>query len=277
MYLTYSEKRHGFTLIELLVVIAIMAAVAALTFGAAQRVISAQKYSATETTIRKLNRLLIQATKRVVDDARDEAIPDWVRKEAGNNPDRARVLWVKYRVKQEFPENFSEALNPVPLGPDPAYQTYLTGVSITNSADESSACLLMALTAKNRRGGEANADLLNSIESFIVDANGVKAVFDAWGNPLYFFRWPYGNDDLDRSYTATGPSRDPLDPTGSLQAPNWNRNAFTGRCHPIVNRYFVPVIVSAGPDGKLGLAPGSMAVTDPIAAADNLYSYQLLE
>ena len=44
---------------------------------------------------------------------------------AGNDPNRARVIWVKLRLKQTFPDTFNEALNPVPMPPLPYYQSVL--------------------------------------------------------------------------------------------------------------------------------------------------------
>ena len=47
---------------------------------------------------------------------------------------RARVMYVKFRLKQEFPTTFAEALNPYPLPPKPTYVAYLNKLGITGSS-----------------------------------------------------------------------------------------------------------------------------------------------
>ena len=79
---------------------------------------------------------------------------------------------------------------------------------------------------------------------------------------------------------------DPLDPEGLLLNPQWYASAgraqFESLCHPIspdggqTAWYIIPVIVSAGPDGVLGLDPTSMAVTAAANTPDNIYSYQVM-
>src|SRR5262249_25384716 len=71
-----------------------------------------QRSSNTESTIRTVNKLLERQWKAVVDQADKELIPDKVMLMAGGHPQRARVIWKKLRLRQEFPMNFSEALFP---------------------------------------------------------------------------------------------------------------------------------------------------------------------
>jgi prepilin-type N-terminal cleavage/methylation domain-containing protein len=107
----------------------------------------------------------------------------------------------------------------------------------------------------------------------------VKGLIDDWGTPLYFCRWPaYSyvsnpNGIPNSRVTApqVGDKNDSDDPSGLLEATNWqmsgpasfsvNANTFMTWCHPLVMhpsgeaqtyRIF-PLIVSAGPDKKLGL------------------------
>src|SRR5207302_5135067 len=48
----------------------------------------------------------------VIDQANKESIPDGVLLMAGGNAPRARVIWIKLRLKQEFPMNYAEARTP---------------------------------------------------------------------------------------------------------------------------------------------------------------------
>ena len=72
---------------------------------------------------------------------------------AGNDRLRAKVIWTKLRLKQAFPNNFNEALNPAPLKPLPYYVNALGALGFTAANTgaanpqnfESSACLLLAL------------------------------------------------------------------------------------------------------------------------------------
>ena len=43
---------------------------------------------------------------------------------ADGDPNTARVIWVKLRLKQTFPNNFFEALNPAPMPPLGLYQNH---------------------------------------------------------------------------------------------------------------------------------------------------------
>src|SRR5438105_3266921 len=103
------DFRPGFTLVELLVVVAIIGVLAALTASATVGVLSSQKQSNTSLTIQTLMGVLDQQWQAVIDQANKEAIPDGVLLMAGSNAPRARVIWIKLRLKQEFPMSYAEA------------------------------------------------------------------------------------------------------------------------------------------------------------------------
>src|SRR5207249_3350986 len=120
-----------------------------------------------------------------------EAIPDSVRTMAGGNDLRARVIWKKLRLKQEFPTTFAEAQAPWQAS-NPAFNLVpntdlqpMYGQSLQSAAPgagESSACLLLALQ-KGRGGVRLNPDDLPN--TALTDTNGdnLKEIVDAWGNP----------------------------------------------------------------------------------------------
>jgi prepilin-type N-terminal cleavage/methylation domain-containing protein len=315
-----TTHRGGFTLIELLVVMAIIATLAALALSATMRIITVQEEANTKTLVQKVASTLDKQWQAVIDKANKEPIPerlvapdgtanwtgsspkrfytDYLLPMAGGDAQRARVIWIKMRLKQEFPISFQEALNPAPLPALPTYYKAIKGLGSNSSWAESSACLLLALS-QAREGIVFNLDVLgpNAIGSSGVngwDANGVKIILDGWSQPVVFFRWPTGNPDVDglnpaKAGTQSATFRDPQDPNGLLQrnkAPdNWwsssHRTDFEGVCHSVhdsANKpyeyYMVPVVASGGPDKKFGLTQPTM-VQDGKDSNDNIYSYNL--
>lgn len=125
--------RRGFTLVEMLVVLAIMGILVALIASATFQVIGQQRVSNTETLLKKLDAVLQRQWQVVVDQAQKEKIPEpfltgfvtdpmgnrvqnyiGLLGMAGGNEKRARIIWIKLRLKQEFPQTFAEAILPVP-------------------------------------------------------------------------------------------------------------------------------------------------------------------
>jgi prepilin-type N-terminal cleavage/methylation domain-containing protein len=326
-------RRAGFTLIELMVVVAIIGVIVVLTTAAAMQTVSYQRTNTTDETIKTISSLLDQQWSAVLAKANNEVIPNSVFVMAGGNEKRARVIWKKLRLKQAFPMNFTEALtpgNPPSLYVQPsilpgmnAYQSAILSSGLkpsTNPADwpkESAYCLVLAL--RQGFGGNSfseerfGANALGSDPGVV----GMKKFVDGWGNPLVFYRWPAANAELDNSsplgvYNPVSPIgtktwfRDPLDPEGLLESPDWNNPVnfatkqgvwwFEQYCHTVHDttsihpvrfqrsHYMVPVIASAGRDGMLGFQPPtSPLLPDPMAnnllnpalTFDNIYSYRI--
>jgi hypothetical protein len=209
---------------------------------------------------------------------------------ADNDPERARIMQIKIRLMEAFPVNFDEIPSsgdcyltaPYDLiprdkrrcresyqasifDPDTRKPRWQTADQTGKESVESAVCLWLVLTME-RRGIVNNIDLLRP---FLRDTDdtGNPVLADGWGTPLRFYRFATGNADLQRvappALVVPG-ALDPLDPNGKLL--NWGIGAnavnFDNAIHvrtaidaagAMVAQYAVPVIVSAGPDGKFGL------------------------
>lgn len=306
----HDRARHGFSLTELTVVLAIIAILVAMSAAAVSKYITVQQTTNTEHTIRKVySKLMSQweavitaASKEDMDKTVGSAIANSIRTTAASDEARARVIYVKLRLKQEFPISYSEALAPTPL---PAKQAYYNAFNAKpGGAHESSACLLASLR-QGRGGIKLSADDLGTTS--VKNIGGVDVLIDGWGTPLGFYRWPTGNTELDAlaapppvdssGLPSTNPSvvRDRQDPLGKLCDLNWyassggaNKTQFETWCHSITKSgsdhayYLEPVVVSAGPDLTLGLSTpdmmpnGTLNSDNKVADTDNIYSFRLL-
>jgi len=229
---------------------------------------------------------------------------------------RFQAIYVAYYMKQQFPHSFAEVLwcnqknDPRyynPLGPDQGFVRQLTNLGVTPNdpplPGESSALLLMALEKAIGGPGRLSDTLGSSSvknQAYPTAAAGVtvdvRVLKDAWGTPIEFFRWTT-NPDVDAlAPVSKSLIRNPLDPEGKLIDPNWvngtytqlnNRVLFEQSCYYVTNPaggntpyayYYVPVIVSAGPNRALGLDLQTMLPLPTATAndlADNIYGYQV--
>ena len=148
-------NRQAFTLIELIVVMLIIGILMAMSAAAVGKFITVQQQSNTEMTIRKVYSKLMTQWESVIRSAREEnmattigsANAAYITTLAGGDGRRARVIYIKARLKQEFPISFGEATSPGAswvTGPLPFKQAYFnkfSGKTITGSG------LTLTLTA----------------------------------------------------------------------------------------------------------------------------------
>lgn len=268
-----SRDRRGFTLIELLTVIAIIAVLGAIAIGTYFRVRTSMEESMTEVTLAKLQSQYESQARAVMDNVRDDRqqnrIPAAVLNLAEGDGLRASVIWGKIRMKQEFPQNFWEAVvwpqlmqgwgYPVesryaaelkfPPGTTPRDPATMTPAE---QFLESAALLYMSLT-KGRRGVTGFNPVehvgANAVGKVVIPmtTSGVSREFDvfldSWGQPIGFIRWPFGGAASDLNMppqlqtNARGEPIDPQDPERTLQSPNWSatlRTTFMNQVgHPL--------------------------------------------
>jgi prepilin-type N-terminal cleavage/methylation domain-containing protein len=260
------ERRPGFTLVELLMVVFIIAVLVSLVASASMRFYYIQFEKNTESTIGKIDSALRRHWQKVIDQASEEPIPQPYRHHivvdlAGwDDPKRVRVIWIKLRLKQQFPMSFAEALNPSPpapatlplsttsvyVPPEPAYTRILNSHGVNNNnvtwppqAYESSACLAMALSLA--RGGMAtNVADFGSSSISAAPGTSIDYLIDAWKRPLAFYRWATNSDEVNQLYipqpTQGLARRDPQDPDGKLLDLSWwhnsGANVFGDTIHP---------------------------------------------
>jgi prepilin-type N-terminal cleavage/methylation domain-containing protein len=252
-------RRSAFTLLELLIVTGIVAVLLTISAAAVIRYIDVQKLYNTQSLLKKLHSRLDAQMRLVAQKAMQEpigtggtdrsSIQSTIMTMANNNTERARVIWVKLRLKQAFPNTFTEALNPdngffgstVSLPPLPTYKQYLSNAGITYNGTsvpeaipspdayvESSVCLLMALQQGQGGGGIDAEDIGQSFiqqfqyKSATPTSHTVQVIIDGWGKPVAFCRWPWNCYALNpgssppTAAAQTGPNNDPGDPRGLL-------------------------------------------------------------
>jgi hypothetical protein len=214
------------TLVELLVVMMIIATLASLVLSAVFTVREAQMKSFTESLVNKLASAIDQQWKATVDQIRDEPVPAAFLALAWGDVQRARVLYTKARLAQEYPVTFDQAVNPMP-----GYLTAKTafaGLPASSAATQPlESSVLLALTLSQSRRGMSGFSL-EQIEptaqkSWTNPANGKSYVYlvDSWGNPLRYYAFPYYNDELNDptlihpytqgQFSQNQPSPDPQD------------------------------------------------------------------
>lgn len=303
-------RRSGFTVIELLVVMAIVIAIASLSIGAVFTLRESQMKNYAETTVQKLASALDQQFKATLDQIYEETPSAAAMALAGNDIRRGRVIHTKLRLRQEFPVNFTQATQPLAfvsgggLAPKPTYVQALAGVT-SDPAWSSSAMLYMILSQGRR--GMAGFDPAKDIEptaiqTGVVNGKSFQYFVDSWGNPLRFWLFPTGNDEINaepyiKTVNGNPPvpytqSRDVQDPEDTLMSSVWAavvtpnlRQDFINKIHflpmptgpGVPARHLIPVVAASGKDGAWGIDPITMApiVAQVSDANDNIYSYRL--
>ena len=258
----HHRSRAGFTLIELLVVVAILAVLSAIGVGAFFRVRASSEIKANETTVAKMTTGLNKAWSAGRDSAEKEFKDNTYSAQiatittiAGGDRDRAKALWMYFRMKNEFPQTFAEAkaattfavtvggtvysTNSTVVLPTlflPAKRTYLANTALNTAvvpapvapvtaadqvADQAAILLYILITEKGSRGemfaDEAAGALTGKVT---IGSNEFKVFTDTYGKPLTYARYATNGEITTPPFTKTGvTSQDPFDPLNKLGAP----------------------------------------------------------
>jgi prepilin-type N-terminal cleavage/methylation domain-containing protein len=296
------RPRPAFTMVELLVVLGIMAVLLALASVAVVKTLATMQGQATDSTLQKVASELNKQLKIVTEQALyKESIPPNVVTLAGGDTRRARVIWLKLRLIQEFPTTYAEAHSPIPsallqpngplaltdLPPKNIFNKNLP-VAANNPATESSACLLLSLTSG--RGG-MRWDAENTLGAGSVldtDGDGAREIVDTWGNAIYFVRCPFDQttpwgQDLNPGGMKAG-NNDSQDPEGLLTNATWINTPYGNSTLGAL--FSLPPPPSPPPNGVHPVQAGaSWQNLNPIVASvgpdkakgtgDDRYSYRL--
>jgi prepilin-type N-terminal cleavage/methylation domain-containing protein len=305
--------RNGFTLVELMIVVAIIALLISILGVVTMRMIGSAKVFSTKATVTKVQGLLQNRIDGVTGRKADATLVANLA-QRGFNQKAAEAMEQKIRFRISFPQVWSEVPN-----------VWLNGVTppmATNPPrpQESGEVLYFLLTSANVVGySPLGQDSFASSEFGDTDRNGFPEFIDAWGQPLRFYRWPTrlvrgGAYSPGTTFTATQQARYliPSLPTlpielskdvddsygmmkkfftnaanatafeqgGAMMQPLLGMGAFH-----TAETFSLPLVVSAGPDGILGLFEpsdttnfGFLANVDPTAAAavfDDISNYNI--
>jgi prepilin-type N-terminal cleavage/methylation domain-containing protein len=244
-------NRPAYTLIEVIAVITIITILVSLAAWGAFSVLGGQQWKNTASTIRVVDKVLQTDWRFVIDEAKKDTISPAVIALAQPDPtgERAKVLWIKIRLMEAFPQSYADIGTPTALpfvyqnGWIPTaqqryiaqYQAQMAAVNCAMTAPttpaqwqaQSSACLRLALSIS--RGGSSLTD--DQIKYALADTNtdGLNEIVDGWGNPMAFFRFPWNNAALlaanpGASNPKTAVFADPIDSGGTLINLGWYNN-----------------------------------------------------
>lgn len=258
-----SRARPAFTLLEMLVVMGIIALLASITISAVFRLQSGQKESNTNTHLRKIDMVLVPQWKATVDQIKKEPIPQVVielTKNADGTVDmpRARAFHMKMRLRQEFPQNFAEALgSPAPPNPyqpssltmngqkyqydfkssykqslkNPQYNAQFEYLDVTEEGQ--SAAMLFLILSQGKGGATTNPEQIAPTMLLDYPQQGggsiqLRVFRDEWNRPIGFRRWA-DDDQVDVLTEMNQPpfapantaNMDPQDPEGRLKIQGW--------------------------------------------------------
>jgi len=224
--------RSGFTLIELLVVLAIVSIIASLSLAGLSRSNQRAKIDKTRTTIRKISEA-IGPTYESYLRRRVPFVPSTNRRTAATN----RLVALRAQLMYDMPDSSNDLAPSAPPIPTAAIIAYASSKASSPSSAE---CLFMTLA---RSGVQPDImEQFHTAEIGDTNKNGLPEFLDGWGNPISFIRWAPGFSSLSQVQ--------PPDPTNFHDAMDPQRVDTVGYA-------LIPLIVSAGPDGDLGLTLSS--------------------
>ncbi len=210
---------------------------------------------------------------------------------------RTSLFWAYHRQIVRVISQLSPPQDPnFDINDEAAVQTALATIRETNQSAE---CLYLILTTGMTDESFGRNQFFES-EVGDTDGDGMLEFVDAWGNPIQFFRWAPGfsslmqpqrtlvdtpdpNDEYSQ-YASTQPERDSqnriltfdpasnYDPFDPLRLDPWPRDDNQAEERAERGYRLIPLIVSLGRDGRLGLdqandtQTGLNSLTSPLSS-----------
>lgn len=231
--------RAGFTLVELMVVGVVMAVLVTLSvagLAATRQRVRAEK---TRNTIRKLHEIVVGQHEAYL----RRRVPFTVSATSERANSLAKLDAIRRLIVYEMPDCWADvAASPAAVS---SLAAYLQTGPVLGYAGSRPASVTVALGGAEclymivSRGG-IEPDLMDQFRSDEIgdtDGNGAPEFLDGWGNPIAFIRWAPGFAGSVLQKADPTNFHDPFDP---------QRNDPPGFA-------LVPLIISAGPDGQVGI------------------------
>jgi prepilin-type N-terminal cleavage/methylation domain-containing protein len=265
-------RRRAFTLVELLVVIVVVGILAGLSLGALNMARESARVSSTKATIAKIDDIITELYASRLErrlPLTEESLQLLADAYTNSPKTIARVLMNAKRdlVRMEMPDRWNDVANAdgsirKPLMADKLFtlsggnatwpqstqmrrhygkfRRALVDHKISRETIEKygpAECLYSIVTTSPEAAGRFRDSEIGD-----ADGDGLREFHDAWGRPIMFIRWPAGflaSNNADSDMQIAGLT-DPFDPNGILS-----------------NHYgLLPLIVSAGPDGRYDISFG---------------------
>ena len=245
-----TKIKTGFTMIEVLAVITIIAILAAISVSVVGSVLSTAKVASTRATIEHLHEVLHKRmdgfTRHLLDMDKKSDPPSYV------NLSDVTLLGKRGAIakgrKFDFKKHFPQYLDP---------RTGTTATTAANAAEIFYDFIVNGETFGTDTEDTDQGPLRSSIGD--TDGDGRMEFVDGWGHPLRFYRWPtrlMSNRSVAKILITSLPTNlnsDKDDPLGLLNGKLDPNNPDPRKTFHDALTFSVPLIVSAGVDGELGL------------------------